>query len=564
MAQRSELLVRSARVPGSSVFFLGCHESRVTVLSQQRRALNLVGAILSEGIVRRDGRIAIVGGGASGLTAAAALAVAAPELVIDLFERNDQLLHLQQGSDRYLHPYLYDWPRDGATRTSAGLPILDWEAGTAGAVATKIIHAFREIEARSKKLHVRTQRFIEGIDPFVAGCRVHVSEAPQEGGFYDAAIIAIGFGLEREIHGENKSYWTASPLTGPLPAKPQPILFVSGNGDGGLVDFAMAAFNRMTHTKITDFLVQYPVLQATQEKLLEIEERAWQTPADDLDILAEYERELPAVLPPHILLDVLDRLRPNAEVWLHTRGPRLFRRQTAMLNRFTAFLALRTDMAFTRGAIHFRVGRALVGNLDHGPIDIGEKITPLYRFLRFGPNTAENMQPFQAFSEAYKAAKLPEPGAFHPATPELEEFAIHRTVSQGRRRSRALSGQRVKPHAAAQDLNASEFLARFAQEADLTPIEMDLLKLVNVNSYAEVFLLMRYFPSIAEVGVRLPHISNIAATRLGPADLNVISNNTLDQNPVIVTDVHGTPGTNWEVGKVVPPRIIKGEPDGPR
>jgi hypothetical protein len=213
MASRPELLLKAARMPDSPVFFLGCHESRVTVLSQQRRALNLVGAILSEGIVRRDGRIAIVGGGASGITAAAALAAAAPEIVIDLYERNDQLLHLQQGSDRYLHPHLYDWPRDGATRQSAGLPILDWEAGTAGAVATKIIRAFKRIVARSKNLHVRTQRFVEAIDPFVAGCRVHVNDAPQEGGFYDAAIIAIGFGLEREIRGENKSYWTASPLT---------------------------------------------------------------------------------------------------------------------------------------------------------------------------------------------------------------------------------------------------------------------------------------------------------------------------------------------------------------
>jgi hypothetical protein len=135
--------------------------------------------------------------------------------------------------------------------------------------------------------------------------------------------------------------------------------------------------------------VQYQSLQAAQEKLLEIEEHAWQTTTDNFDIFAEYRRELPAVLPPHILLDVLDRLRPNAEVWLHTREPQLFRRQTAILNRFAAFLAIHADTAFARRGIHFRVGRPLVGDPDHGPIDIGEKITPLYRFLRFGPNTPE-------------------------------------------------------------------------------------------------------------------------------------------------------------------------------
>jgi hypothetical protein len=63
----------SARVADTGVFFLGCFESRVTVLSQQRRALNLVDAILTEQIVRPHGRVAIVGAGAAGITAAAAL-----------------------------------------------------------------------------------------------------------------------------------------------------------------------------------------------------------------------------------------------------------------------------------------------------------------------------------------------------------------------------------------------------------------------------------------------------------------------------------------------------------
>jgi NADPH-dependent glutamate synthase beta subunit-like oxidoreductase len=51
--------------------------------------------------VRTDGRVAIVGAGAAGVTAAAAFAVAAPEpKQIDLFEKCDGLLHLQQESDR--------------------------------------------------------------------------------------------------------------------------------------------------------------------------------------------------------------------------------------------------------------------------------------------------------------------------------------------------------------------------------------------------------------------------------------------------------------------------------
>jgi hypothetical protein len=69
-------VIAEARVPETKIFFLGFFESRVTVLSQQRRALNLVDAIIASAeIVRPNGRVAIVGGGVSGMTAAAAFAV---------------------------------------------------------------------------------------------------------------------------------------------------------------------------------------------------------------------------------------------------------------------------------------------------------------------------------------------------------------------------------------------------------------------------------------------------------------------------------------------------------
>ena len=81
-------IIQTVRVPNTnSVFFLGCFENRVTLYSQQVRALNLVDAILDQQLVREHGKVAIVGGRAAGITAAAALAKAAPALQkIDLFE----------------------------------------------------------------------------------------------------------------------------------------------------------------------------------------------------------------------------------------------------------------------------------------------------------------------------------------------------------------------------------------------------------------------------------------------------------------------------------------------
>jgi hypothetical protein len=168
------------------------------------------------------------------------------------------------------------------------------------------------------------------------------------------------------------------------------------------------------------------------------------------------------------------------------------------------------------------------------------------------------MRPFQALSGAYKAAQPSQPEGFRAATPELEKFAIQRITSPAPPRSRALPGRRVRPNTAAQDLNTSEFLARFTREAGLNPVEIALLKLVNVKSYADVFILMRCFPSIAELGIRLPMISNAAAMRLGAADASVLANRASDQNRVTATDAHGTLGTKWAVGTTLPPRIAEG------
>jgi NADH dehydrogenase FAD-containing subunit len=116
-------IIQTARVPNTnSVFFLGCFENRVTLYSQQVRALNLVDAILDQQLVREHGKVAIVGGGAAGITAAAALAKTAPALQkIDLFEARSDILEFQHRSSRCLHPHIYDWPGPGTDRLDAGL-----------------------------------------------------------------------------------------------------------------------------------------------------------------------------------------------------------------------------------------------------------------------------------------------------------------------------------------------------------------------------------------------------------------------------------------------------------
>ncbi|MBN1210848.1 MAG: NAD(P)-binding protein, partial [Myxococcaceae bacterium] len=86
-------ITRHMEVPGApGVFVLGSFERRATLYSQQVRALNLIHALLAEGRLKAGDRVAIVGGGAGGMTAAAGAAVRGCK--VTLLEQAEDLLLL--------------------------------------------------------------------------------------------------------------------------------------------------------------------------------------------------------------------------------------------------------------------------------------------------------------------------------------------------------------------------------------------------------------------------------------------------------------------------------------
>ncbi|MDP9111290.1 MAG: hypothetical protein M3M96_06640, partial [Candidatus Eremiobacteraeota bacterium] len=417
-----------------SVFFLGSFESRVTLFAQQIRALNLADALVEQAIVRPTGRVAIIGGGVAGMTLAAALAVAAPTLtVIDLYDRKEELLHLQRGSrDRYLHPHLYDWPRPNSTADDAGLPILNWHAAPANEVAGAIEEGFIEIRRHHTIINLRLGLDVERLlpAPLGPGCRVFIRNLPKDRSeFYDAVILTIGFGYESFLSESNPSYWSASLLGGPIigPGNDHVIL-ISGNGDGGLVDFMMAAYNHVGHRQIFDFITHYPGLDSVEALLLMIEERAW-TADGSIDLFDEYRRLIAPELPPHMLLDIEQRLRPGVRIVFHTREQHLFRRDTAVLNRFGAFLAILADENSGRNRIRLTVGKEFI---DAPPVNgevriVGEPaFTPRMRFLRLGAEAKKNLAPFHVLAEEFQARPKATEPRFRPATPALTASAIGR------------------------------------------------------------------------------------------------------------------------------------------
>jgi hypothetical protein len=391
-------IVSAAVVPGTkSVFVLGCFEKRVTVYSQQIRALNLVDGILSSGVLRPNGKIAIVGGGVAGMTAAVALAKAAPGLQqLDLFESRTRVLELQHGSSRFLHPHFYDWPAVGSEKADAGLPIMNWQAGTAGAVADALRAEF-ELAAQSSVLQPYLGLPVIKLKPNSLGLvRVVTSDGAAINRIYDAVILAIGFGLERCLDGETPPYWTPSGLAGPIfTPLPHPLIFISGNGDGGLVDFQMAAFNALEHRQICELLASLD-LGPARAILESIEQEAWADGAN-VDLFQEYQTRVSPQVPPAAWAEISDRLRPNVRIWLHTNELRLFRRTTALHNRIATFLAIEAHRAIDIDAITLKMGVNFAGP----PPSVGEvcfegeaPFRPFRRFLRIGPDADSNLSPF--------------------------------------------------------------------------------------------------------------------------------------------------------------------------
>lgn len=132
------------------IYALGCFEQKKTVYTQQTRALTLIHALYKARKITKGTKVAIVGGGVSGMTAAIAAAKTGARVV--MCEQGKSLIPLQRKcSHRWLHPYFYDWPSASSNSNRSDLPIeaLNWNAGNADGVFKDLIDQFK----RFRKQH---------------------------------------------------------------------------------------------------------------------------------------------------------------------------------------------------------------------------------------------------------------------------------------------------------------------------------------------------------------------------------------------------------------------------
>ena len=244
--------------------------------SQQVRGLNLVyGLVESEVLTCSNNstarqNIAIVGGGFSGLTIAAALIKKEVNAKITIFEQRDTLLPLQQGSNsRWLHPHIYDWPGEGSEAATAMLPVHNWLAARASDVVVQVLSQWRKTadqksdlclfcNTRHLQIHELSSRpealMIEWVGEernAVDGRTKEPWHAVGSSESFDVVILAVGFGLERD---GASSYWRNETLGQPSLNQPRCSYIISGQGDGAIIDLLRLRVSQFRQDRILDEL----------------------------------------------------------------------------------------------------------------------------------------------------------------------------------------------------------------------------------------------------------------------------------------------------------------------
>jgi tetratricopeptide (TPR) repeat protein len=248
------------------MYVLGCLDRRVTIYSQQVRALNLAAALVASERVKPGESVVVVGAGAAGLTCAAGLRRLGVAVVV--LEAQREILPLfRGGSTRWLHPGVYDWPLERWDRDRAGLPVLDWEHGTVDAVRKQL-----EVGWASAGDGVVVHRNVRDVKLGRPGdARRTVTWIPSGRQHTTTVILAVGFGFEPTPLPTERRYWEGDDLDASRVDGHERRWLVSGCGDGGLTELFRLCIDGFRHDRMLLEFTSEPRMRNIEEEIRRIE-----------------------------------------------------------------------------------------------------------------------------------------------------------------------------------------------------------------------------------------------------------------------------------------------------
>lgn len=339
----------------SGVYVIGSFDHRITFYAQQSRALTLIRALFETRGLKEGQHVAVVGGGASGVTAAVAAASKGCE--VTLYEAGDAILHLQASCEhRYIHPHLYDWPQEGSDNDDAGLPLVNWHASTAKGVVDQIRKGVKTFVTGNSCLRIRTGSKISRLyqrSKDIDARRVRV--VGNEGDIYDdfhVVIVAVGFGSDAKSVSNivTPSYWHTDGVEGTGVSRAD--ILVSGAGDGGLIDVARACIQNFDHARLLREVMAIAAEAGIVDTLLEIEQLALDAKQHGSPAVKIYQLYAERLTIPEPLLERLKiQKRSDTHVVFNFHEPEVFKVETALINRFLVFLLIKAGLVKRKLAV---------------------------------------------------------------------------------------------------------------------------------------------------------------------------------------------------------------------
>ncbi len=380
--KKREIVLQTMRVSAAlrDVFVLGCLDRRITLYSQQLRALNLAAALFADKMLKPHEPVVVVGAGAGGLTCAAALHHLGAE--VTLIEREHEVLSiLSKKPDRWIHPNVYDWPQEGWNEAEAKLEILNWRSAKVESVHQQLLRGWNK-------------SFAAEIKPHFGVTDVKVSKTTENGrrtvtwnprGRVHAAVVvlAVGFGLEDTRGGDNPRYWEQDDIPARLFDKQNWLL--SGCGDGALTELLRLRLKDFRHETMLADYVYNPRFKGYSPKIEDIEEQIRAIEKDpDIQRSPRELHDAYARIKVPWLIDAME-LRENVTVTLNAQTENFLSAKASALNRF-----LVSQLYQKPGGFNFLSGRLEVDNIGgtrgNYTITIDGETHPFNRVLtRHGP-----------------------------------------------------------------------------------------------------------------------------------------------------------------------------------
>jgi hypothetical protein len=387
------------------------------------------------GFLKSNDTIAVVGGGAAGVTCALALGLL--DYDVSLYDPADEVLQLQSASPRLLHPHIYEWPALGSLDKSAGLPFLDWDLDTGKPIAERLAAEFHSHNALLPKLIWKKRCRLEKLERSGAEWRLTFTDSATKDSatkIVQKVFLAIGFGDERTAGAaDTYDYWKERGVgTTAVEVNAPASYLVSGNGDGALTDILNLLIKGFEHVSFTESFLGYfnqDILRTTVLKAYEgLAPEANLEPVFEKDVLKTFRER-----------GILDRLAPQLRtdrlLTINSSGHLLSVGRAAQLNQSMVFAVLhaaqqagvvvRRSSGKITDVVKYADGIEPVGPML-GEVPLAERFKHV--ILRHGPNKPERYLPareqFDEFEKVSEARFNAKPELLVPPTLDPETYTL--------------------------------------------------------------------------------------------------------------------------------------------